>query len=180
MLVVDDDYLFRASAVRTLRKRRKVFDANNIATARIIFMNELIDTAIIDWHLGAESGATLLIELRQLVPSIRACLFTAGDVDAIALEAAAAGACVIAEKSISPLVLLEETVNHRATAPKLLKTGPVRLPSIAHGASMETVEREHILATLEHTNGNVSEAARVLGVSRSALNEKLKKLRRSE
>lgn len=46
----------------------------------------------------------------------------------------------------------------------------------AHGdCRLETVERELILAALEHTKGNVSEVARLLGMSRGALRHRMAK-----
>jgi two-component system, NtrC family, response regulator AtoC len=48
--------------------------------------------------------------------------------------------------------------------------------------SLEDVEREHIAAVLRETNGNVSQAARILGIDRVTLYNKMKKfgLRRPE
>jgi len=42
-------------------------------------------------------------------------------------------------------------------------------------ASLEEVERRHIGAVLEHTGGNVSQAARILGIDRVTLYSKMKK-----
>ncbi|MDW7679574.1 MAG: helix-turn-helix domain-containing protein, partial [bacterium] len=41
-------------------------------------------------------------------------------------------------------------------------------------ASLQDVEKEHIIKTLKMFNGNKSKAARVLEISRSTLREKLK------
>ncbi len=38
-----------------------------------------------------------------------------------------------------------------------------------------TVEKEHILATLEHTNWNMTRTAEILGIERSTLYQKLKR-----
>jgi DNA-binding NtrC family response regulator len=47
--------------------------------------------------------------------------------------------------------------------------------SAAVPASLEEVERRHIAAVLEHTGGNVSQAARILGIDRVTLYSKMKK-----
>ncbi len=52
-------------------------------------------------------------------------------------------------------------------------SGPAQ-PS-AEGASLEAVERETILRTLEEARGNKSEAARRLGITRRTLHQKLRK-----
>jgi len=47
------------------------------------------------------------------------------------------------------------------------------------GAEMPTlseVEQEHILRVLEHTDGNRSQAARILGISRQSLIERIKRI----
>ena len=41
--------------------------------------------------------------------------------------------------------------------------------------TLVTVEKEHILATLEHTNGNMTRTAEILGIERSTLYLKLKR-----
>ena len=41
--------------------------------------------------------------------------------------------------------------------------------------TLETVEQEHILATLERTNGNKTRTAQILGIERSTLDRKLKR-----
>ena len=51
-------------------------------------------------------------------------------------------------------------------------------PSTDHSKppiSIEQMEKEHILATLEWTKWNKSQAAQLLGIERSTLDRKLKK-----
>jgi two-component system response regulator HydG len=54
-----------------------------------------------------------------------------------------------------------------------LAAGPQ--PPGAGAASLEEVERETILKTLEASGGNKSEAARRLGITRRTLHQKLRK-----
>jgi len=42
-------------------------------------------------------------------------------------------------------------------------------------ASLEEVERRHVAAVLSHTGGNVSQSARILGIDRVTLYNKMKK-----
>ncbi|UCC39080.1 MAG: sigma-54-dependent Fis family transcriptional regulator [Candidatus Aminicenantes bacterium] len=48
-------------------------------------------------------------------------------------------------------------------------------PAPADGKTIEAVEKNHIISVLEETNGNVSKAAKILGVRRTTLYNKLKK-----
>jgi DNA-binding NtrC family response regulator len=48
------------------------------------------------------------------------------------------------------------------------------------GYSLEEVERQAILAVLDRTGGNQSQAARVLGISDRTLRERIRKYRRQE
>ena len=52
---------------------------------------------------------------------------------------------------------------------------PEPLPGLAAGGSLEDLERQAVLATLEQAGGNKSEAARRLGITRKTLHQKLKK-----
>jgi DNA-binding NtrC family response regulator len=69
--------------------------------------------------------------------------------------------------------------------------GPSHLPSLRHGGGsrrgahspmrgLERVYRDHILEIMESTGGDTKEAAAILGISRSNLYRKLKKIRRAE
>ena len=58
--------------------------------------------------------------------------------------------------------------------------GPGRVPDIVSvplGSSMEQAEREVIRSTLQHTAGNKTRAARILGVSLKTMHNKVKKYR---
>jgi two-component system, NtrC family, response regulator AtoC len=64
----------------------------------------------------------------------------------------------------------------------LLLPGDFRLPGVAPATpalptpvSLEEVERRHITSMLEQTRGNISEAARVLGIDRATLYNKMRK-----
>jgi two-component system, NtrC family, response regulator HydG len=48
-------------------------------------------------------------------------------------------------------------------------------PGSYREVSLTVLEKEHILATLEHTNGNMTRTAEILGIERSTLYQKLKR-----
>ncbi|MGC1273490.1 MAG: sigma 54-interacting transcriptional regulator [Planctomycetaceae bacterium] len=54
---------------------------------------------------------------------------------------------------------------------------PMSIGAEFRESSLETLERDHILATLEHTDWNKSRAAQILGIERSTLDRKLKRYR---
>lgn len=58
-----------------------------------------------------------------------------------------------------------------------LETEKVLAASPRQPVSLETLEQEHILAILESTDWNKSQAARILGIERSTLDRKLKRYR---
>lgn len=59
---------------------------------------------------------------------------------------------------------------------RLSTSEPVRAVSVSYEeTSLADVEREHILATLDHTEWNKSRAAQILGIERSTLDRKLKR-----
>ncbi len=62
-----------------------------------------------------------------------------------------------------------------ASGPASATGSPVQAEIPAEGRSLEEIEREAILATLESTGGNKSEAARRLGITRKTLLKKLRK-----
>ena len=66
--------------------------------------------------------------------------------------------------------------NARETAVNIRKTDVIiKIDLPPEGASLESVERGLIVATLEHTGGNITRAARLLKVERGTLRYKMKK-----
>ena len=54
-----------------------------------------------------------------------------------------------------------------------LGMAPTHAPVTIRGTTLSEVERRHIQETMEHTGGNVSKAARILGISRDTLRHRL-------
>ena len=62
-----------------------------------------------------------------------------------------------------------------ARRPRAPARGSRRRRSPARSASLEEVEKRHVAAVLAHTGGNVSQSARILGIDRVTLYNKMKK-----
>ena len=64
-------------------------------------------------------------------------------------------------------------------SPLSVRLAPEEVPSVPVGQfreeSLADVERDNILATLNHTDWNNSRAAQILGIERSTLDRKLKR-----
>ncbi len=78
----------------------------------------------------------------------------------------------------SAVVLEKKRALTRRSLPPAVTAGlnGSRLPAGAHGfKTLSELEREHIIRVLDHTSGNRTAAARILGCSRVGLHSKLKK-----
>lgn len=75
------------------------------------------------------------------------------------------------------VILCQDEILMPETLPIELRQGgePMALPKVSMGkVSLQEMEKHHILEVLKLVNGNKSQAARILDISRSTLREKLK------
>ncbi len=73
-------------------------------------------------------------------------------------------------------LLMPEDLNLAPVDPSMLpQTASAPLTQEYRELSLAELEREHIQSTLEHTEGNKSAAAKILGIERSTLDRKLKR-----
>lgn len=121
------------------------------------------DLAIVDLRIGESSGIDLVRELRDTLPELPIA-FCSGylSVD-VTVAAVRAGADIIAFKPITFKEVLQR-LEEGAAEPDLEET-----PSLARA------EWEHIMRVLSDCDGNVSAAARRLGIYRSSLQRRLRK-----
>ena len=87
------------------------------------------------------------------------------------------------QNTIERAVILGQSAVLDASDIKLSRLGGEPTPSVGEGEtafrplSLEALERDHILATLQQTDWNKSQAAQTLGIERSTLDRKLKRYR---
>lgn len=165
MLVVDDDERVLASLSRSLESRHEVFTATTSPDATLIARRERPNLALVDLHLGAFSGLDLVRALKAELPDIVVVLLSGYLTIDTAVSAAQAGADVVVTKPITASEILRRVDGRHTTESPLLET-----PTLADA------EAEHIARVLKDCDGNISEAARRLGIYRSSLQRKLRKL----
>ena len=163
ILVVDDDTVLLSALERDLRARGlTVLPASTADRALEIARARRPDCALVDLCIGDQSGIDLLRELKRLLPDLLVVLLTGYGAVQNAVDAFHGGAVDFLQKPVGGLQLMQalEKAVTRARGPS---------PSLAHA------EFEHITRVLQECNGNISEAARRLGIHRRSLQRKLQK-----
>jgi two-component system response regulator RegA len=167
ILVVEDDDAFRRILVSSLEARG--YEAKGVADADAAIRAAREDSpemAVIDLRLGDQSGLDVVRELKAIDASTSIVVLTGYGSIATALESIRLGAMHYLTKPTDPDRILAAFDRGLAARPRDL---PVETPSLAR------VEWEHLQRVLTDCGGNISEAARVLGMHRKSLQRKLAK-----
>jgi two-component system response regulator RegA len=168
MLIVDDDEIFRERLARAFRERGyEVWTAANYTEAMALAEREAPDLAVVDLRMPGRSGLELTRDLHDLDPTIRILVLTGYGSIATAIEAMRVGAAYYVSKPADADDILAAFA--RAEAPPLEPGPEYMAPSLARA------EWEHINRVLADCGGNISEAARRLGIHRRSLQRKLRK-----
>lgn len=120
---------------------------------------------MIDLRLGDDWGIDVIAALRSLIPGAVLALVSACAGPDAAVAAMRAGAQHVSPKPITCASILDEVEGRAEVAVSR------DLPSLA------SVEWEHLARGVAESRGNISEAARRLGLSRSGLQRRLRKTR---
>lgn len=162
VLIVDDDERTTRAMARVLGMQRSVVVAHDGETALELARETRPDLAIVDLRLGAESGIDTIRALKSELPESAVALVSGYVSIDVTVSAVKAGADAVLAK---PITLAE-----------LLRRVGESVPEVeAETPSLAAVEAEHIARVLWDCGGNVSEAARRLGIFRSTLQRKLRK-----
>ncbi|MBK8961459.1 MAG: response regulator [Proteobacteria bacterium] len=167
-LLIDDDEVY-ARVLRTslVRRRHEVELAHDGASALAIAARMQPDYALVDLKLGDESGLALVAPLRALRADMQIVLVTGYATFATAVDAIKRGADNYLAKPVTVAALLR-VLEGEAAAPE----PDAMLP-------LHRVEWEHIQQAMQECGGNVSAAARLLGMHRRSLQRKLARRPRS-
>jgi two-component system response regulator RegA len=165
LLVVDDDEIFRTRLVRALVDRGfDVRAAGSHEEAMQRAREESPELALVDLRLPGRPGLDLVRDLKALDPATIVIVLTGYGSIATALESVRLGASTYLTKPVDAdqIVAAFEGAGGAQAAPHAV-------PSLAR------VEWEHIQRVLADCGGNVSQAARLLGIHRRSLQRKLAK-----
>ncbi|MFA5683927.1 MAG: response regulator [Lysobacteraceae bacterium] len=173
-LLVDDDALYLRTLQRSLARRgHDCIIAPDARTAlAAAASSQPPDFALLDLKLGSDSGLSLIAPLRALRPDMRIILVTGYASVATAVEAIKRGADDYLPKPASADAIL------RALGGKAGEGSPASGNAGRDSAGMTPLRRlewEHIQQALQDSGGNISAAARLLGMYRRTLQRKLAK-----
>ncbi len=171
LLIADDDSQFRERLARALRQRGFTVTTASTGAEAIAQASEIeLDAALLDLRMPELDGLPCLAKLLELHPHARVIILTGYGSIATAIEAVRLGACDYLTKptDITRIldVLQKDPITTDATISSVTNTEP---------PSLERVEWEHIQRVLLDCQGNISEAARQLGLHRRSLQRKLQK-----
>jgi len=167
VLVVDDDAVFRARLCRAFRDRGwEATEAAGGEEALRVARESSPDLAVVDLRMPGMSGLEVVRELHKLDDTTCVLMLTGFGSIATAVAATKFGAAHFLSKPADADQIL--SAYHRLTAGDE-PDAPQVVPSLAR------VEWEHIQRVLEGCGGNISQAAKLLGLHRRSLQRKLLK-----
>jgi two-component system response regulator RegA len=167
VLVVDDDKAFCNALASALRRRGyAAVVAHNYEEALSEAEAWGPRKAVIDLRMPGKSGLELLVALKRVDPKIAIVVLTGYGSIATAIEAIKLGAVYYLTKPAEADDISPSFHSHSA--------GPCsRCRARTSAKPLDELEWEHLQAVLTDCRGNISEAARRLGMHRRSLQRKL-------
>lgn len=162
VLVVDDDERLLAAYARSLERTYAVFLAQTSAAALDLARCHRPDVVIVDLQLGSESGIDLVRAMKAMNPAMFAVIISGYASVEIAVAAMRAGADDVLPKPCTSKEILQRVTGDRSTE-------AIETPTLARA------QWEHVQRVLADCGGNVSMAARRLGMYRSTLQRWLRR-----
>jgi two-component system response regulator RegA len=171
LLIVEDDDILRARLAKAFRKRGfEVEEAGGVEDALRSATDEPPEYAVVDLRLQDRSGLEVVSFLARIDPATVIVVLTGYGSIATALEAMRLGATHYLTKPADVEEILAAFARGETEDGSRLEVdAPESTPSLAR------VEWEHINRVLADCGGNVSKAARLLGLHRRSLQRKLAK-----
>ncbi len=170
ILVIDDEQSYRERLVRAFAARghdvRGAADGREALETAAKFLPE---RAVLDMRMAGVGGLAVLRDLLVELPDLRVVILTGYGSIATALEALRIGAVDYLTKPADADRILAAFEDPGGGAPASGGDAP-EVPTL------DRVEWEHIQRVLLECAGNISEAARRLGLHRRTLQRKLDKL----
>jgi two-component system, response regulator RegA len=169
MLLVDDDEIFRERLARALRERGyDVVTAAGHDAALAAARARSFTDAVVDLKMPGPSGLEVVRDLKAVTPAMRVVMLTGYGSIPSTVEALRRGAHDYLSKPVDADDIIAALARDQRPA-----AGP--WPDAEPPPSLARAEWEHISRILGDCDGNISEAARRLGITRRTLQLKLKK-----
>jgi two-component system response regulator RegA len=167
LLVVDDDVTFRTRVVRAFRDRGlEVTAAGDYDEAIAAAQVDTPELALVDLRLPTRSGLDVVRRLKELDETTIIVVLTGYGSIATAVESVKLGAATYLTKPVDADQILA------AFNGEMPSSNPHATYAVS---SLARVEWEHIQRVLADCGGNLSQAARLLGIHRRSLQRKLSK-----
>jgi len=169
VVIVDDDEIFRARLCRAFEQRdwRPFGVASGTETLALVEEHEP-DLLVIDLRLASETGLEVIALVRKQDAAPKIIMLTGYGSIATALTAIRLGADDYVSKPADVDQILAAYTN-------LTGDGESSRADLPTPPSLARVEWEHLQRVLTDCGGNISKAARVLGIHRRSLQRKLDK-----
>jgi two-component system response regulator RegA len=167
LLIVEDDDLLRERLVRAFNERGYLTQAAASVSEALRKSEDAPELALVDLRIGDESGLDVLRALLAKDPATRVVMLTGYGSIATAVEAMRLGAVHYLTKPADAEQIA--LALHRGAG----NDSPA--PPLGEPLSLARAEWEHINHVLVSVSGNISEAARRLGLHRRSLQRKLAK-----
>ena len=169
ILLVDDTVILRERLAMAMQQRDfRVESAGNFDEAIAVFNTRPTELAVIDLRMPGRSGLDLLRRLLQLKPDLRVIMLSGFGSIPASIDAVRAGAVNFLSKPADVDDILGAFIRGDSQS---LPDGALAFPA----PSLARNEWEHIHRVLSDCGGNISEAARRLGIHRRSLQRKLRK-----
>ncbi|MEN0065865.1 MAG: response regulator [Myxococcota bacterium] len=170
ILIVDDDEILRERLVRSFSRRGfEALEAGDYESALVVVRQHRIDLAVIDLRMPGESGLLVLRDLLDTHPEALVVILSGYGSIATAIDAVRLGAVDFVQKPADVDQLIEAFARALEDNPLVERDPTYDPPSLARA------EWEHIQRVLHDCGGNITKAARMLGLHRRTLQRKLQK-----
>src|SRR5262245_44773741 len=168
VLVVDDEAVFRERLCRAFRERGWDAHAAGNSKQTLELAGKISpDLVLLDLRMPDTNGLDLIESIKALDSTIAVVLLTGYGSIPTALQALQLGADHYLSKPVDVDQILAAYEELHAGLPGRAK--PLTVPSLAR------VEWEHIQRVLSDCSGNITQAAKLLGIHRRSLQRKLSK-----
>jgi two-component system response regulator RegA len=165
LLIVEDDARFAETLAAEFRDRGYAVEAVGGLAELDSVDGEAVDYAIVDLRLRQDSGLDAISKIAQRWPGVRVVVLTGYASIATAVQATKLGAVNYLTKPVD-IDAIERAFQED-------EDDPIEVPR--EFQSLARHEREYIEFVLAECGGNISQAARRLGLHRQSLQRKLRK-----